>query len=391
MKKINIFTFIIIWLNFFISPINAAGVNGDAQISGMFDGSPIVIKTTDRLAGAIDSLTWKGKEFVDSYDHGRQIQTAWTVNNYGQCYNPTEAGSSSDGTGPLSSSILLDINKSSSNSYYTKSKPAFWDPPGFQDTGCNFSLNGTNGPWLGGIAVNKTIVSDWLLEKWVTIGYEDIPNVIKYVSKITVPTKLDVTIDYIVLEQPAGLLPGDFLIWKQYNPSNFLLVEPTSFQGISKYPHVLITQNGNYAFSVYSPEVSEQGLENLPQYPYVGYQARFLPQFNLSGNGVRIAKTEPFTTGSIHTYVSYIVIGNPEQVRQSLKKLYSFNLTSLISSDIDRNGKIDIFDFGLLVQNFNRTTEQGYVPAGVNPDVDGNGKVDIFDFGLLVQNFGKVK
>ena len=41
--------------------------SGDAEIQG----AGITIRTTKRLAGAIDSLRWNGKEFVDSAYHGR--------------------------------------------------------------------------------------------------------------------------------------------------------------------------------------------------------------------------------------------------------------------------------------------------------------------------------
>ncbi len=50
--------------------------SGDAVIRGKAGKSEIVIRTTTRLAGAIHSLTWDGVEFVDSADHGRQIQSA---------------------------------------------------------------------------------------------------------------------------------------------------------------------------------------------------------------------------------------------------------------------------------------------------------------------------
>jgi len=49
---------------------------GDATIRGVAGSSEITIRTTSRLAGAIDSLTWNGKEFIDSFDHGRQLQSA---------------------------------------------------------------------------------------------------------------------------------------------------------------------------------------------------------------------------------------------------------------------------------------------------------------------------
>lgn len=50
--------------------------------------------------------------------------------------------------------------------------------------------------------------------------------------------------------------------------------------------------------------------------------------------------------------------------------------------DIDRNNKVDIFDYNILLTDFGKT---GNLPA----DIDKNGKVDIFDFNILLTNFGK--
>ncbi|MCY2967517.1 MAG: hypothetical protein NT069_28450, partial [Planctomycetota bacterium] len=88
---------------------------GDATIRGPFGSSEVVITTTRRLAGAIHSLTWNGREFIDSYDHGRQLQSACSFDLgrpgefWAECYNPTEAGSRRDGIGANSSSRLLDL------------------------------------------------------------------------------------------------------------------------------------------------------------------------------------------------------------------------------------------------------------------------------------------
>ena len=50
--------------------------DGNAVIRARAGSSEIVIRTTARLAGAIDSLTWNGREFINSTDHGRQLQSA---------------------------------------------------------------------------------------------------------------------------------------------------------------------------------------------------------------------------------------------------------------------------------------------------------------------------
>ena len=80
-------------------------VDGNQTLSIECDGSPLTITTTSRLAGAVDSLRWRNHEFIDSADHGRQLQSAcsfdamsdepfWAVR-----FNPTEAGSRLDGAG----------------------------------------------------------------------------------------------------------------------------------------------------------------------------------------------------------------------------------------------------------------------------------------------------
>lgn len=50
--------------------------------------------------------------------------------------------------------------------------------------------------------------------------------------------------------------------------------------------------------------------------------------------------------------------------------------------DIDGNGKIDIFDYNILLTNFNKTG------TGIQGDINNSGKVDIFDYNLLLTNFG---
>ena len=59
----------------------ATEADGDAVIRAPFGGSEIVVTTTARLAGAIHSVRWKGKEFIDSADHGRQLQSASSFDN----------------------------------------------------------------------------------------------------------------------------------------------------------------------------------------------------------------------------------------------------------------------------------------------------------------------
>jgi len=54
-------------------------------------------------------------------------------------------------------------------------------------------------------------------------------------------------------------------------------------------------------------------------------------------------------------------------------------------ADINSDGKVDIFDYNLIITNFGKTGAAGFTSS----DIDTNGKVDIFDYNTLISNFGK--
>src|SRR4029079_13079866 len=116
-------------------PADGAGADapdGNATIRAPAGSSEIVITTTARLAGAIHSLTWNGQEFIDSADHGRQLQSASNFDAGSaftpEAFNPTEAGSVDDGAGPKSSSRLLHLI-AKDNQLQTTNQMAFWLSP----------------------------------------------------------------------------------------------------------------------------------------------------------------------------------------------------------------------------------------------------------------------
>lgn len=57
--------------------------------------------------------------------------------------------------------------------------------------------------------------------------------------------------------------------------------------------------------------------------------------------------------------------------------------SNAVTGDLNADGKVDIFDYNLLVTNFGKTG------SNIVGDIDNNGKVDIFDYNQLVANFGK--
>jgi hypothetical protein len=78
-------------------------------ISAQVKGHTLTIASSPAFAGAISSLTWKDKEFIDRRDHGRELQSAASFDGLGECFNPTEAGSAADGADSTSTSKLLNF------------------------------------------------------------------------------------------------------------------------------------------------------------------------------------------------------------------------------------------------------------------------------------------
>ncbi|MBU1070990.1 hypothetical protein KKG65_01085 [Patescibacteria group bacterium] len=60
-----------------------------------------------------------------------------------------------------------------------------------------------------------------------------------------------------------------------------------------------------------------------------------------------------------------------------------------LPGDIDKNGCVDIFDYGIFLSSFNKLPgDKGYNPLA-NIDNDPAGLIDIFDYGIFLTNFNK--
>lgn len=53
--------------------------------------------------------------------------------------------------------------------------------------------------------------------------------------------------------------------------------------------------------------------------------------------------------------------------------------------DLNSDGKVNIFDYNILISNFNKTGSFGFIPSDISRD----GKVDTIDYNMVVANFGK--
>lgn len=67
----------------------------------------------------------------------------------------------------------------------------------------------------------------------------------------------------------------------------------------------------------------------------------------------------------------------------TLEGTISLTTPASCPEDLNGDGSIDVFDFGLFALSFGQA-----VPPGTGADLDGNGVVNVFDFGLFVLAFG---
>jgi hypothetical protein len=279
--------------------------SGEAVIRAPFGGSEIVVTTTTRLAGAIHSLTWNGREFIDSTDHGRQLQSASNLDAgspiTSETFNPTEAGSRDDGAGPASSSRLLHL-VAAGRALQTTNRMAFWLPPGGK-SGANF-------------AKNTTILSDHLLTKRVCIGCKNLPNVLSYDVTFGLPVGEHHT--HAVFEALTGYMPPEFARFRQFNAASGTLEPLDDTPGEIPRPVVFATVEGTHAMGIYAPPPSVPKMSG----PTFG-RFRFVAEKVVKWNCVfRLTEAGGIAPGD-YSFRLFVIVGDLAAVAESMRALHA--------------------------------------------------------------------
>lgn len=276
---------------------------GDAVIRAPFGGSEIVITTTARLAGAIHSLTWNGREFIDSVDHGRQLQSASNFDAGGpitaETFNPTEAGSRLDGAGPKSSSRLLHLLARGSE-LQTTTQMAFWLAPGEK-----------SGPNL---AKNTAALSDHLLTKRVRIGYRGQPNVIQYDVTFSLP--IGERHHEAVFEALTGYMPPEFSEFRQFDAATGSLEPLSDGPGEIPQPVVFAVPAGTHAMGIFSPPTVAPKMAG----PTFG-RFRFVAEKVVKWNCVFRLRDREGMAPTDYPFRLFVIIGDLAAVTESLRRL----------------------------------------------------------------------
>ncbi len=301
-------------------------VDGYARvITGEVDGDPVELRVDARFGGAVGSLTWRGREFLNIYDHGRQISYAWHLNDHGECLNPTEPGAAQDYFLQSSTTQVHEICGLALNHLSTRISPAYWTAPG-EPAFCD---NGTE------VGVNTTLVSENGFAREVMIGYEGLENVILFDAVITLEQ------DYrsLRVEAPTAYLTHDFTARYSFDPRDGALIprpesmelyEPFAFVHSSTLPAVLATEDGAFALGAYTAMAGAQ-------YQLLHYDVPNPFDANNKWN-IRISFV-PAPAGD-YVFRTFAVIGTLEQVHEGMVALSALHPVDVTPGE----GYVDRFD-----------------------------------------------
>ena len=304
----------------------------------------ITITASRKFGGAISSVKVNGMngiEFIDSYDHGRELQSALNASIepsaifISEIYNPTEAGSSSDARNSTSTSKIINIS-TNNNTLTNKTQMAYWLRPREKS--------------FGNLALNKSPLSNNFLSKNVSFN-SNINNVVDYTVRFTVPSNQNGESYYFLqFEVLTGYMPIEFSNFWTFQNNN---LETLSNQedGEQSYPILFSNKNndmamgvvvakrttyvttnnqygqyGRFTFTNQNTQVDGGSVEEKSSLVKWNYVFRIWPeQINVT-NGI-VSGTAPLNkTQKEYTFPLYLVIGTKSECLTALQTLASKNL-----------------------------------------------------------------
>ena len=305
-----------------------AQVNGKATISAPALGDTLSVGTSTQFAGAVSSIKWRGKEFINNWDHGRQLQPNSQFFNRHQCYNPYEAGSAHDGQSLTSSSRLISLS-ATANTLQSTTQMAWYLRRANRQSFEPLDFCGEPANWLPYPSTIPFTVplSDYRVTKTVTIGFAGIPNVIEYISDLFIPEPVRKGLNHV-----TAVLPYEFSTVRSYDVVSKDYRRIRLASGEDDRVKVVSTADGNHAMGFYSPELLQPydspGTANfwwvVPEDPYYrdpNNPTRPDPDYACVHVG-SVNRYESFNGPGFTKDRAYLVIGNVNQVKESLAGLH---------------------------------------------------------------------
>lgn len=261
-------------------------------------GSTIRVETSARFGASVSSVTFRGRQYVDSRDHGRELQSASSFDGLGECFNPTEAGSVADGD-KLTTSTKILAGEAGPGWIKTRVDMAFWLPPNYDyKKQCGMTPTVTH-------SMNKGLRGGHILDKRIDIGERELPNVIVDNVTYTVPEAHGSA----TFEAATWYTPKDFSKRYTLNPDTGAL-QPTTTFGEQQFPVILATEDGGSAVGVFSRFLPQGGR---------GYGTFSFPDTNKINC---VFREKPIGAGKTYSYVCDFAIGTLEEVKRAITELH---------------------------------------------------------------------
>lgn len=287
-------------------------VVADERIVGRSNGDTIVVTASgERFAGAISSLTYRGVQYIDTSDHGREMQSAIQLDGWGECLNPNEAGSYADGDGPASSSILESIS-SKNNVLTSQTRPAFWLAPGeVRKLPCNPHLDAPHDKVR--VAQNRSRVSGFRFSRRTSFRGDSIPGLIDVEVEWYVPSDFHSS----NTEASTAYLPPDFDVFMTYERSSRTLrrVTATSADTIdqhTRHPVIISQADGRHAMGAFAPDLMNGTKNGYMAYFYFGEDAHPTAKWSCVFGELNIHR------GDVYKYSCPIAIGSVDEVLSAI-------------------------------------------------------------------------
>lgn len=211
----------------------------------------VSIGASPRCAGAVDSLWFHDRESVNSFDHGRQLQTACYDTRFEGCYNPTQAGGMTDGMGHASSSQLIyGAVLDGGRTLHTRTRCAYWTRPGEKITAQGVQHC---------TAANTTVASDFIADTRYTLAQRNNVTAIQYDMSWTIGS--DIPAGHFMSELTTGYHTADFSVAYEIVPENGYAARLRHMGNLTEtgqerqYPAILTTPDGARAIGAYAEPV----------------------------------------------------------------------------------------------------------------------------------------
>lgn len=296
MLRINstIISWVIVLLAVPISVVNAE----EFVIKGQALGDVIKLTASSDFGGSIISLIFRGKEYIDAADNGRELQSASTFDGLNECFNPTEAGGVYDKFKTSSSKVIMA--KALGSVLETQTNMAFWRKPGEKEPGGCGKQNNLQ------VAQNTKILSDHLISKRVEIGCCGIANAISY----DVTYKLPEHHAKARFEAVSLHTPPEFKVVYNYDKVSDKFI-PTDEKPVDTKAIIFSTTDGKNAIGLYCPN-AKNDRERTAFYSF-----KLWPQTSVARC---IFLEEPLNLTE-YSYHGFIFVGRLDEVENAMQRL----------------------------------------------------------------------